>query len=99
MPLQAREAAGTNKLTLLVNPQWQLGQVSSSQCTIMQPGGSQPADQLNCLAILRSPERCVLQVISDFGWGQKKQGTEEWLATFEDTYFLKQYRIGGDAIR
>ena len=40
-----------------------------------------------------------MQVISDFGWGQKKQGTEEWLATFEDTYFLKQYRIGGDAIR
>lgn len=32
VPLQAREAAGTDKLTLLVNPQWQLGQVSPSQC-------------------------------------------------------------------
>lgn len=38
------------------------------------------------------------QVVSDFGFfGRKK--AEEFLARFEDTYFLKSYTIAGDGIR
>lgn len=38
------------------------------------------------------------QVVSDFGFfGRKK--AEQFLASFEDTYYLKQTRISGDSVR
>lgn len=38
------------------------------------------------------------QVVSDFGFfGRKK--AEEFLESFEDTYYLRQLRISGDSIR
>lgn len=68
--MQAQQAAGAGDgdpeggiLTLLVNPQW-------------QPG----------------------QVISDFGFGKKRQNVEKFLSGFQDVYYLKQQRILGDDI-
>ena len=52
------------KLFLLINPQWQEG-----------------------------------QVISDFGFGQRKKDIESFLGDFQYTYFLKTYRIEGLSIR
>ena len=38
------------------------------------------------------------QVVSDFGFfGRKK--AEDFLASFEDTYYLRQLRISGDSVR
>lgn len=38
------------------------------------------------------------QVVSDFGFfGRKK--AEEFLESFEDTYYLRQLRISGDSVR
>ena len=39
------------------------------------------------------------QVISDFGFGQRKQEIESFLRDFQYTYFLKTYRIEGLGIR
>lgn len=68
--LQAQQAAGAGDgtpnqgvLTLLVNPQWQAG-----------------------------------QVISDFGFGSRRQNIEKFLLGFQDVYYLKQQRILGDDI-
>lgn len=70
MLLQAQQAAGADDgtpdegiLTLLVNPQW-------------QPG----------------------QVVSDFGFGSRRQNIEKFLSGFQDVYCLKQQRILGDDI-
>ena len=51
-------------LVLMVNAQWQLG-----------------------------------QVVSDFGFGPWKRSAEEFVASFQDTYVLKTYRINGDTVR
>lgn len=68
--LQAQQAAGAGDgtpdegiLTLLVNPQWQAG-----------------------------------QVISDFGFGSRRQNIEKFLLGFQEVYYLKQQRILGDDI-
>lgn len=39
-----------------------------------------------------------MQVVSDFGFfGRKK--AEQFLESFEDTYYLRQMRISGDSVR
>lgn len=39
------------------------------------------------------------QVISDFGFGNKKRQADEFLDDFQWTYSLKQYRIQGYDLR
>ena len=40
----------------------------------------------------------TVQVVSDFGFfGRKK--AEQFLESFEDTYYLRQMRISGDSVR
>ncbi|KAK9810156.1 hypothetical protein WJX72_005755 [[Myrmecia] bisecta] len=59
-----RALAEGKSLVLMINPQW-------------QPG----------------------QLISDFGFGRRKRNAEEFVSAFQDTYFLKQFRIFGDNVR
>lgn len=51
------------------------------------------------LFLLINPQWQGGQVISDFGFGRRKQQIEEFVNEFEFTYSLKQYRIQGRDIK
>ena len=51
------------------------------------------------LFVLINPQWQEGQVISDFGFGRRKEDIERFLEDFQYTYFLKQYRIQGLDVR
>lgn len=51
------------------------------------------------LFLLINPQWTDGQVISDFGFGRRKEEIESFLREFQDTYFLKSYRIQGRDVR
>lgn len=51
------------------------------------------------LVLLINPQWQGGQAVSDFGFGPWKRRKEEFVATFQDVFFLKQFRIFGDNVR
>ncbi len=38
-------------------------------------------------------------LVSDFGFGARKEASERFIASFADTYSLRQWRVYGDQLR
>jgi hypothetical protein len=51
------------------------------------------------LTLLVNPQWTSGNVVSDFGIGPWRRRNEDFVASFEQTYVLKQMRISGDNIR
>ena len=51
------------------------------------------------LTLLVNPQWTSGNLVSDFGIGPWRRRNEEFVASFEQTYVLKQMRISGDNIR
>lgn len=51
------------------------------------------------LTVLVNPQFTSGNLVSDFGIGPWRRRSEEFVASFEQTYMLKQMRISGDNIR
>jgi Domain of unknown function (DUF1995) len=41
----------------------------------------------------------VCPLPADFGFGQRKRDAEAFVASFQPTYYQKQYRVYGDSVR
>lgn len=50
------------------------------------------------LALLVNPQWNSGQFVSDFGFGTGSRELQTFVATFEDTYFLKQQRVQGEEL-
>ncbi|GMH34312.1 hypothetical protein BSKO_02146 [Bryopsis sp. KO-2023] len=59
----------------------------------------QPKFEGRSLGLLINPQWMGGQVISDFGFGNKKKNAEKFLEPFQWTYSLKQYRVQGYDLR
>ena len=51
------------------------------------------------LTLLVNPQWTSGNLVSDFGIGPWRRRNEDFVASFEQTYVLKQMRISGDNIR
>lgn len=51
------------------------------------------------LTVLVNPQWTKGNLVSDFGIGPWRRRNEEFVASFQQTYVLKQMRISGDNVR
>lgn len=87
-------ASVPNRPLLLVNAQWQPGQVSHEGSEL----SFQETKEWVVEMILNLINEYVVQVISDFGFGARKKSREDLVSTFEVVYFIKRSRILGEDV-